>query len=108
MKTVLILHVIFSLAAVLATGALADQRLNVSVPGGGAQDMLNMTTIPPEVSDSSGDHTLQRSCTNPSGRVIRQGQQGYDDCLKMARGKKSEVDTNVNSNNGIFVHSQSQ
>lgn len=71
----------------LTMAARADQQLNVNVPAGGAQDMLNMTTIPTEISDSNGDASLQRYCTNPSGRVIRQGQPGYEQCLQTARGK---------------------
>lgn len=79
---------VLNLSLFLATAALSDQQLNVNVPGGSAQDMLNMTTIPSEISDSNGDPSMQRFCTNPSGRIIRQGQPGYQQCLEEARGKK--------------------
>jgi hypothetical protein len=104
MKTVLIPYVILAFA--LTSPAWADHCLNVAVPGGGAQDMLNMTTIPSEVSDSNGDPTLQRSCTAPSGRVIHMGQPGYDECLQLARGKKPAAQPTANSDSGIVVHSQ--
>ena len=60
----------------------------LNLPAGGAQDMLNMTTIPSAISDTESSPLFQRSCTNPSGRIIAQGQTGYKECLDLARAKK--------------------
>jgi len=86
--------------------AKADQRLNVAIPGGSAQDLLNMTTIPPEVSDASGDGSVLRYCTNPSGRIVRQGQDGYEDCLRLARGKKPLAQPSIGPDHGIVIQAQ--
>jgi hypothetical protein len=108
MKAVIAILMGLGMFGSLAGTAFADQQLNVNVPGGGAADLLNMTTIPSEVSDSSGDPSLQRYCTNPSGRIVRQGQQGYEECLRLAQGKKPTTQpSNVGSDHGIVVHSQS-
>jgi hypothetical protein len=69
----------------------------LNIPAGGAQDMLNMTSVPPEISNSEADHTFQRSCTNPSGRIIPQGQAGYQECLELARNKKAKPSDNGDS-----------
>jgi hypothetical protein len=72
--------------AVYASIAFADQRVDVNIPGGGAQDLLNMTTVPSEISDGAHDSSVTRSCTTPHGRVVREDENGYNDCMK---GKKT-------------------
>jgi len=66
---------------VLSSAALAEQKLNVNIPGGGAQDLLNMTTIPSTISDHSRDYSIIRSCTNAEGRIIYQGSPEYRHCI---------------------------
>ena len=89
-----------------STAVWADQQVNVHVPGGGAQDMLNMTTVPAEISDTGGNTSDQRYCTNPSGRFIRKGQDGYENCLALARGKKPTVIPTATSDQGIVIQSK--
>lgn len=77
---------LLALLFVLGTSAaLADQRLNVNVPGGGAQDLLNMTSVPSDISNSEGDPTMQRSCINSAGRRVRESEDGYRACLAQAQ-----------------------
>jgi hypothetical protein len=88
MKQVVKIGLLLAALNGFASLVLADQRLNVNVPGGSAEDMLNTTNVPADVSNLGSDPTLPRSCTNSIGRVIRKGEDGYDDCMASARGHR--------------------
>jgi hypothetical protein len=79
---------LMGIVVVLVSVASADQKIDVHVPGGGAQDLLNMTSVPSEISDSTHDNSMTRACTTPHGRVIRENEPGYSDCMALLQGEK--------------------
>lgn len=81
--------ILFSaLFALSAQPSFADQKLNVNIPGGGAQDMLNLTQVPPDLATAPAHPGEQRSCVTPHGRLVRETEAGYKECLAAAKGTK--------------------
>src|SRR6185437_4829075 len=74
---------------VLSAPAWGEQKLDVNIPGGGAQDLLNMTTIPSTISDHPPDYTMTRSCTNREGRVVHQGDPEFKHCIAVTERLKT-------------------
>jgi hypothetical protein len=63
--------------------ALAEQNVPVNVPGGGAQDLLNITTPMDGQVENTG---VRFTCTDSYGRPSHRGEPYFDDCMKQKRG----------------------
>ena len=74
----------FVLFLVLSSSlAFAEQQIPVGISGGGAADLLNMTTTPPALQDSHRDDDgVRHFCTDRYGRIVREDDQNYADCLR--------------------------
>ena len=88
MKTLLLIFIVASFS--IAT-AVAEQKVDVNIPAGGAQDLLNMTTIPQSITNKEGDHTMTTACTNAQGRVVYQDEEGYQRCIDSTEHHKKTV-----------------
>lgn len=70
-------------SSILSLSALAEQQVPVNVSGGGAADLLNMTTMPPALQDShENDDGVRHFCTDRYGRIVQQADPNYADCLR--------------------------
>jgi hypothetical protein len=63
--------------------AWAEQNVPVNVPGGGASDLLNITTPMDGQVENTG---VRFTCTDSYGRPSHRGEPLFDDCMKQKRG----------------------
>jgi hypothetical protein len=77
-----------SLASFLLIAALAnaEQNVPINVPGGGAADLLNITTPMDGQAENTG---VVFTCTDGYGRPFHRGDAQFDECMKQKRGSSS-------------------
>jgi hypothetical protein len=70
--------------------ASAEQNVPVNVPGGGAADLLNVTTPMDGQVENTG---VLFTCTDSYGRALHRGDALFDDCMKQKRGTSTPKST---------------
>ena len=77
-----------SLAFLLLVAAVvnAEQDVPVNIPGGGASDLLNVTTPMDGRAENTG---VVFTCTDAYGRPFHRGDAQFDDCMKQKRGSST-------------------
>jgi hypothetical protein len=70
------------LSLLFITAAHAEQNVPLNVPGGGAADLLNVTTPPDGQAENTG---VRFTCTDSYGRYSHRGDALFDDCMKQKR-----------------------
>lgn len=81
-----------SLALLLLVAAVvnAEQNVPINVPGGGAADLLNVTTPMDGQAENTG---VVFTCIDSYGRPLHRGDALFDNCMKQKRGSSSAKPT---------------
>jgi hypothetical protein len=78
-----ILRLSFAFLLLIATVVNAEQNVPINVPGGGAADLLNVTTPMDGQAENTG---VVFTCTDAYGRPFHRGDTLFDECMKQKRG----------------------
>jgi hypothetical protein len=87
-------RILFACSFALSTAfalqtANAEQSVPIDIPGGGAADLLGVTTTPASLQDAHDDSHVHFACTDRYGRTIRQGEANYEKCVRQSGDKKA-------------------